>query len=205
MHERLLAALGLRWDDPVSLPGDWLASAAGQRARAAVADYLRDDRARHALWAAKDPRLSLFADAWEQAAADQGRALSAVLLLRHPAEVARSLSVRDGIAPGRGLLLWLEYTLASLETAARLPHVVVGYDQLLADWRGVLARIAGLPGCASLASPDQDSAYLLEEVTTRFNPIEERADYYNSKLYAYRYIYQALKHLPADTAKGHAQ
>ena len=158
VHERLLAALGLRWDDPVSLPGDWLASAAGQRARAAVADYLRDDRARHALWAAKDPRLSLFADAWEQAAADQGRALSAVLLLRHPAEVARSLSVRDGIAPGRGLLLWLEYTLASLETAARLPHVVVGYDQLLADWRGVLARIAGLPGCASLASPDARAA-----------------------------------------------
>ena len=154
IHERLLAALGLRWDDPVSLPADWLASEAGQRARAAVADYLRDDRARHPLWAAKDPRLSLFADAWEQAAADQGRSLSAVLLLRHPAEVARSLSVRDGIAPGRGLLLWLEYTLASLETSARLPHVVVGYDQLLADWRGVLARIAGLPGCASLASPD---------------------------------------------------
>ncbi len=60
-------------------------------------------------------------------------------------------------------------------------------------------------GAARLALPDQDSAYLLEEVTTRFNPIEERADYYNSKLYAYRYIYQALKHLPAAMVKGHAQ
>ena len=154
LHERLLAALGLRWDDPVSLPADWLDGEAGRRAAAAVHDYLRDDRARHALWAAKDPRLGLFADAWERAAGQLGLPLSALVLLRHPAEVARSLSVRDGIAPGRGLLLWLEYTLASLETAARLPHVVVGYDQLLADWRGVLARIAGLPGCATLASPD---------------------------------------------------
>ncbi|KFL35746.1 glycosyltransferase [Arenimonas donghaensis] len=158
IHERLLAALGLRWDDPVSLPADWLTGEAGRRAAAAVHDYLRDDRARTSLWAAKDPRLGLFAEAWERGAAGLGLPLSAVVLLRHPAEVARSLSVRDGIAPGRGLLLWLEYTLASLETAARLPHRVIGYDQLLADWRGVLATIAKLPGCDSLATPGPEAS-----------------------------------------------
>lgn len=153
IHERLLAALGLRWDDPVSLPADWMDSEAGRRASAAVHDYLRDDRARHAIWAAKDPRMGLFARAWEAGAAREGLPLSAVLLLRHPAEVARSLSVRDGIAPGRGLLLWLEYTLASLEVAARLPHALIAYDQLLGDWRAVVARLARLPGCDALAAP----------------------------------------------------
>lgn len=154
VHERLLSAIGLRWDDPVSLPADWLESEAGRRAAATVHDYLRDDRARHALWAAKDPRLGLFAEAWERSAAKLGLPLSAVVLLRHPAEVARSLAVRDGIGPGRGLLLWLDYTLASLETAARLPHVLISYDQLLGEWQGVLARIAKLPGCDSLAEVD---------------------------------------------------
>ena len=59
-------------------------------------------------------------------------------------------------------------------------------------------------GAARLALPHQDSAYLLERVTNRFIPIEERSDYYNSKLDAYRYIYQALKHLPPAMVKGYA-
>ena len=36
VHERLLAALGLRWDDPVSLPGDWLASALSFAVRSVI-------------------------------------------------------------------------------------------------------------------------------------------------------------------------
>ena len=59
-------------------------------------------------------------------------------------------------------------------------------------------------GAARLALPNQDGAYPLEHVTNRFIPTQERSDYYKSNLDAYRYIYQALKHLPSATVKGYA-
>lgn len=151
LHERTLAGLDAAWDEPLLLPPDWASRPAGRALRADALDYLRSDRSRHALWAMKEPRQCLFADAWREAAAEAGLPVSVVLVLRHPAEVAASLALRDGMAAARAHLLWLEYTLAALETASRLPHVLVDYASLLQDWPAVLRRIAGLPGAAGLA------------------------------------------------------
>ena len=58
-------------------------------------------------------------------------------------------------------------------------------------------------GAARLSLSDQDNAYPPERVTDRLIPDKERSDYYNSKLDSYRYIYQALKHLPTAKIKGY--
>lgn len=146
LHERLLASLGTRWDEAFGLPADWSKGEAAKAARETVGAYLEGNRSLHALWAVKDPRLSLFADLWIAGARDAGQQLGAVVMLRHPLEVANSLSARDGIAPGRGLLLWLDYTLAAVRAAEDLPCVIVTYDQLLMDWRSCVSRIRDLPG-----------------------------------------------------------
>lgn len=151
LHERLLAAHGAAWDDALVLPADWLQTEPGRDAVAGIAGYLQSSRARHLRWAVKDPRLCLFAPAWQAAAARVGQPLSAALVLRHPMEVAQSLAARDGLPVGRGLLLWLEYSLAALDAVASMPAAVVDYPALLKDWRAVVARVAGLPGFHSLA------------------------------------------------------
>src|SRR5690606_14497075 len=150
LHDRLLAAHGAAWDDPLALPADWLHGEAGRDATRRLADYLAGDRSAHPMWAVKDPRLCLFAGAWRTAARQAGMPLAAVFLSRHPDEVARSLAARDGIAHGRGQLLWLDYTISALAAVDGMDLAVLDYASLLADWRQAIARVAGLPGLQAL-------------------------------------------------------
>ncbi|MFN8902005.1 MAG: hypothetical protein ACK5VV_08080, partial [Lysobacteraceae bacterium] len=146
VHERLLARQGLAWDDAFALPSDWRGQESAQEAGASIRRYVADDRSRHALWVVKDPRASLFAPLWQQEAGSLGVPMGSVLLLRHPAEVAGSLQVRDGLSRGRALALWLEYTLAAARAAVAGPHHVTTYEALLDDWTAVVARLRSLPG-----------------------------------------------------------
>ncbi len=151
LHERLLGAMGRRWHDlPLPTPAA-IAAAASKGVRAMLADYVSRDRGAHRNWAVKDPRLSMFADLWVDAARTPGIRLAGVMMVRDPEEVAQSLSVRDGLPNGQGQLLWLEYTLAAMEQADNLPLVVSTYDQLMDEPVRVLERIRLLPGWEGLS------------------------------------------------------
>lgn len=150
LHERLLSRFGARWDEPFALPPDWRRHEAVVSASASIQRYLADDRSRHAAWVVKDPRLCLFGDLWREAADAVGIPMSAVVLVRHPQEVADSLATRDGLGRGAALLLWAEHTLSALRIAESLPSLALGYDELLTDWRGCAVRIAKLPASAAL-------------------------------------------------------
>ena len=152
VHQQLLASFGATWDTPFGVPADWAAGEAAQAAARRVRAYVAGDRAAHPLWAAKDPRLCLFAPLWIDAAREARQPLGAILVVRHPLEVAASLAARDGIGEGRALLLWLEYTTAAVSAAAKLPNAVVGYERLLEDWKHVVARLRDLPGADRLVT-----------------------------------------------------
>ena len=145
-NERLLSALGHRWDDLRPLPRDWMRSDAASVARAQIRGYLRSSLSKHSLWAIKDPRMCLFAELWLGALAEEGCTPSVLLLARHPQEIAGSLAVRDGMADGKALLLWLRHALDAERATRRLPRAFIGYDELLADPAGVMRRISRLPG-----------------------------------------------------------
>lgn len=145
-NERLLSALGYRWDDLRPLPGDWMRSEAAGFARAQIRGYLRSSLSKHPLWAIKDPRMCLFAALWLDAFAEEGCRPSALLLGRHPQEIAGSLAVRDGMANGKAMLLWLRHALDAERASRGLPRAFIGYDELLADPDDVMQRISRLPG-----------------------------------------------------------
>ncbi len=153
VHERLLSEFGAAWNEPVSLPAHWANSPAADRARDGIRSYLQNDRARHPAWVLKDPRASLFAPLWIEEAARAGIPLGAVLMLRHPMEVAASLAARDGLSLERGLWLWLEYTAAAAMHARAIPSMVLSYDRLLADRKASLALLGSLPGGELLSRP----------------------------------------------------
>ncbi len=150
LHERLLSAMGRRWHD-LPLPTQAaIVAASNNDVGVALAGYVARDRGAHRNWAVKDPRLSLFADLWVDAARKPGIQLAGVLMVRDPVEVAQSLAVRDGLPLGQGQLLWLEYTLAAMEQASNVPLTVCTYDQLLDVPGQVLGRIRSLPGWGAL-------------------------------------------------------
>lgn len=145
-NERLLSALGYRWDDLRPLPRDWMRSDAAAVARAHIRDYLRSSLSKHPLWAIKDPRMCLLAELWLDALAEEGCKPSVLLLARHPQEIAGSLAVRDGMAAGKAMLSWLRHVLDAERASRALPRAFIGYDELLADPAAVMRRVAGLPG-----------------------------------------------------------
>ncbi|HVX05053.1 MAG TPA: glycosyltransferase [Rhodanobacteraceae bacterium] len=140
IHEELLADLGRVWHDARALPEGWLLSDAARKARGKLAGLIADEFDASALCVVKDPRLCRFVPLWREVLLEAGLDAVALLVVRHPAEVARSLNARDGLRCETTCLNWLEH-FAEAETATRgMPRSLLAYDDLLADWRDVFAK-----------------------------------------------------------------
>jgi hypothetical protein len=135
INDALLHALGRRWDDIRELPAGWLERPETDSARQQVRAFV-DRELRHApLSVLKEPRLCHLAPLWLQVLDEAGIETRVVIPVRHPAEVAFSLARRDGIAIGRGLLMWVQHLLDAEAASRDRPRVLSHFDALLADWR----------------------------------------------------------------------
>ena len=146
IHDRFLAAQGLRWDDP-RRPGEFEGAAAAE-ARGALRELLLREFADAPLFAVKDPRLCRLLPLWRPLWDELGVAPAYAVVLRHPLEIARSLARRDGLAEPASLLLWLEHALAVERDTRGSARHFVRYEDLVADWRGVVKRAAEACGFA---------------------------------------------------------
>src|SRR3546814_11532478 len=91
-NQRLLAALGHRWDDVRPLPAGWQEAGPATEARHRIVQYVCGSRLAHPLWTIKDPRMCLLAALWISALSEAGCSDAVLLLVRHPQEVAASLA-----------------------------------------------------------------------------------------------------------------
>lgn len=163
IHEELLAALGMAWDDPRPMPRGWLRSKAGRAAHRAIATLVEREFSGAALWAVKDPRLCRLVPLWTSVLAEQGISPRALLVTRSPVEVAQSLVKRNELPQAVGQLLWARHLLEAEAHTRDLPRCLISYDALLKDWRATMKRVAaeldiGLP--ASSARSRAINAYL---------------------------------------------
>lgn len=144
--EQLVRAAGSSWFDvrPLDLariPPDRLAERL-----AAIRRAVADGWGEAPLLVVKDPRHCRFVPALVAELGALGIGARAVLMLRGAAEVAASVRSRDGSTDAYGALLWLRHMLDAERDTRALARTVVSYDALLADWRGVAARVAPLLG-----------------------------------------------------------
>ena len=142
VHDALLAALGMAWDDPRPMPVGWLDSDGARQAQDALEAIVRRDFAQVPLWAVKDPRLCRLVPLWRRMLAGLDIQVRALLVGRHPGEVAASLAARDGLAVETSGLLWARHLLDAVGDTGGLRRVAVDYDALLRDPQAELARIA---------------------------------------------------------------
>ena len=132
VHERLLTALGSRWDDVRALPPDWLRSDPARQAATAIDGLVARDFAGTPLWAVKDPRLCRFLPLWLEVLPRKNVRPVVLLMARKPSEVAASIEARNDWHSPIGEMLWLRY-MTEAEAASRgLPRSVVVYDDLVA-------------------------------------------------------------------------
>ncbi len=142
-NEEILAALGSAWHDFAPLPPD----AATRPELAAplhkMARVLAEDLPSSGLAVLKDPRLCRLAPLVLPLLAAQGRQVKAVLIHRHPWEVARSLEQRNGFPPDLSLLLWLRHVVDAERYSRGLVRALCGYEELIRDWAGLVSRLEG--------------------------------------------------------------
>ncbi|MGC9270777.1 sulfotransferase family protein [Acidiphilium sp.] len=144
LHDEVLSAMGSSWSDIRSLPQAWFSSAAAEGFRSRLAEVLAAEFADARLFVVKDPRLCRLLPLWLPVLAARSITPRIVIPIRHPLEVAASLNRREGFDHARGQALWRSYMLAAEHESRGLPRCFVTYDNLLTDWRGVVARIGAI-------------------------------------------------------------
>jgi glycosyltransferase involved in cell wall biosynthesis len=141
LHEEALASAGVTWYDPYEFPGAWFESEICRTLTDRLVGTLQTEFGDAPLFVAKDPRISLLVPLW-QAALDQLKVEGDwVISVRDPLSVAASLKRRDGFVASKGLLLWLTYFLAAERHTRDRRRLFVQYDDLLENWREVVARV----------------------------------------------------------------
>ena len=144
---------GSSWAPP-ALPAGWAElpelDDLRERARAILESFDRS-----AVWAVKDPRVSLTLPFWLPLVDES----AAIVCLRSPRDVAASLHARDPDGPLSRRAwtgVWLEYTRAALEQSAELPGRQLFYDDWFADRARQLRALSDVLG--ALGSPPPGSA-----------------------------------------------
>ena len=144
--DQLLRVCRSSWFDP--RPLDWSRLPQGGLRS-------RQDRMREAIvqgWgdapllAIKDPRQCRFVPIVADVLEGMGIAPRALLMLRAPAEIARSLESRDGTSAPFAHLVWLRHMIDAERATRGMLRAVVDYGTMLDDRRATMARIAPLAG-----------------------------------------------------------
>ena len=133
LNDQLLRAASLEWD---SLHGFFLAPSAFSHPRfnhlkKQAEDLLVERVALDRDWAFKDPRVSRLMGFWLPLLKSADVPLKVVVAVRNPADVAGSLSRRNGFIDLKSQYLWLLHTLDALTSTAGYPQLVVQYENLL--------------------------------------------------------------------------
>ncbi|MEO6741117.1 MAG: sulfotransferase [Chthoniobacteraceae bacterium] len=149
-HDRLLEEQNSTWHDPRPFGKRLRSVGAEQMAawRKEIARILAGEFApgRHHLL--KDPRLCRLLPLWEPFIADSGFPI--VMVLRHPASVAASLSARNGFSADKALMLWLANNLEMERESRAFQRELVTYSDLLRNPTSVCRRLQQrleLPDC----------------------------------------------------------
>lgn len=146
LDARMLKRVGAQWHSAdVTLPRD---GPIVEEFLETAGDVLAREYGDASLILLKDPRMCVLAPLWHRALLGSGYRPTYVVAMRHPLEVARSLSRSlqsyGGVALPRGLALWRSY-MGAVEAFINVtdPGVLhIHYDEVLEDWRRVVTRIA---------------------------------------------------------------
>lgn len=131
LNDEILAAMQLDWSD-------WsVGNTAGLRAKARANFYddilstLAQEFPEGRPAVVKDPRICRLMDFYRQALEEETIAASAIIPVRNPLAVMRSLEARNGMSETDAGLLWLKHVLDAVELSAGMPRAFVSYETLL--------------------------------------------------------------------------
>ena len=78
-------------------------------------------------WFLKDPRLALTLPQWQHYLGKS----AAIIMIRNPMDITRSLFEREKIIPSISYNLWILYTYSAIASSRNIPSIIIDYDQLI--------------------------------------------------------------------------
>jgi hypothetical protein len=144
--DQLLRVARSSWFDPRPLDLSRLDASALRSRKDRIWEAVTAAFGNARLMAIKDPRQCRFVPTIVETLAEHGAAARAVLMLRSPAAVARSIASRDGTTSAFAHLLWLRHMIEAERATRGLMRAVIGFDAMLADWRDAARRLLPLTG-----------------------------------------------------------
>lgn len=150
------AALAGRWDERGPRVSDWDKRRFRSLANGVMRDVSSLSNCSFPAFVLKDPRMCLTLKEWLPIFAGSGVRVAAVLALRHPLAVARSLKHRDRVSRATSAAVWALHTARAIRHAAGggLPIVTVNYAELLRNTTAVaLQLVAQLNAAGVQLSP----------------------------------------------------
>jgi hypothetical protein len=151
MNDAVFSFFGRSWSSPahiLDLPPAWLDDPRVQAVRAEAAAWLGPRVHAGRPFGFKDPRTTLLLPLWRQVLGDIGAEPVYVFCVRDPAQVARSLQLRDGMDRGQAEYRWLAYTAEAINEVAGDPVCTVPYEAWFENPGELALRLAhhvGLP------------------------------------------------------------
>lgn len=142
INEQLLKDLGRTWYDMREMPKDWLDSPAGRTASEQAIRLVRSSFDSSRLCAVKDPRMCLTARMWVNAFRAEQFNVACLFVVRDPREVVDSLHRRNDWPRAPLYLMWVQYLLEAVARTQDCRRSMITYDQMLADWRAAVGKVA---------------------------------------------------------------
>lgn len=142
LNDEILCRLGGSWHEPPELPAGWERAPELGDLRRAAREIVAADFGPSPFFAWKDPRTSLTWPFWRPVLPP----VAFAVCVRSPLEVARSLAERDGFDAARSGALWLAYTHAALVNSAGAPRHWLFFEDVVAQPRRALDRLAAFLG-----------------------------------------------------------
>jgi hypothetical protein len=141
-HDEVLASAGTAWSDWDRFNPEWMKSAVAEDFIARLPGILEQEYGDARLLLVKDPRICRLLPLWLRVLSDLDITPKVVLPVRHPLEVARSLEIRNEFGRQRSYLTWLRHMLDAEYHSRGSKRVVIGYADMLVDWRRQVERMS---------------------------------------------------------------
>ena len=170
LNEKLFDALLQSWDDPFAFNHNCNYFEEYKQYEHTIQTLLEDEYSSHHLWGMKDPRVSLHLPFWDKAIKNKGVDPCFLMMIRHPIEVASSLTKRDGFSQSKGLMLWLNYTISTYMYCKSRKLCIVGFNDLLQSQSKVLNNISR---SFDLELPEKSTKFI--ESSLKNNNVTEHA------------------------------
>ncbi len=142
-HDRVLRSAGSYWHDWSRFNPEWYVSSLRDQFAEELKAILLSEFGADGPIVVKDPRICRLLPLWFDVLNQLRVKPTAIIPIRNPLEVARSLRQRNDFTDSKSLLMWLRHVIDAEQFSRILPRAFCSFERLLVDWKGAITQIGG--------------------------------------------------------------